>query len=292
VFDPKAHLIQLPRRVKDPATGQWATRYDDCLEVKWRLVWFREKCPHGTLTTAFLTLDWAQGLAICQAVATDGEGGSATGTGTETRQGFEDFVEKAETRAIGRALAALGIGTQFVGEELSELPHIVDAPVASTNGQPNGQDAGAIECTGMPASDPEATRLSQDQARELKRLAQTVFGFADGERRLRADLGFEADERLTLRHLCAHVTLAQAQPLLDGYTALLRQAVEADVPDHAPPTANGQPEPPPDERMRWGVLSRRSMQVGFSPTTGDALRQGDYAAAERVIVALEGPGAS
>ena len=64
----------------------------------------------------FLTLDWAQGLAICQATVTDGEGGSATGTGTETRKGFEDFVEKSETRAIGRALAALGISTQFVGE--------------------------------------------------------------------------------------------------------------------------------------------------------------------------------
>jgi hypothetical protein len=32
------------------------------------------------------------------------------------------------------------------------------------------------------------------------------------------------------------------------------------------------------------------MQVGLSPTTWDALRQGDYAAAERVIVALEANG--
>jgi hypothetical protein len=32
------------------------------------------------------------------------------------------------------------------------------------------------------------------------------------------------------------------------------------------------------------------MQAGLSATTWEALRQGDYAAAERVIVALEGPG--
>jgi hypothetical protein len=45
MFDPKAHLIQLPRRVKDPVTGHFTTRHDEYLEVKWRLVWFREKYP-------------------------------------------------------------------------------------------------------------------------------------------------------------------------------------------------------------------------------------------------------
>jgi hypothetical protein len=46
MFDPKAHLIQLPRRVKDPITGHFTTWQDEYLEVKWRLVWFREKYPH------------------------------------------------------------------------------------------------------------------------------------------------------------------------------------------------------------------------------------------------------
>jgi hypothetical protein len=120
MFDPKPHLIQLSRRAKDPQTGQWTTRLEDYLEVKWRLVWFRERYPHGTITTKAILLDWPQGIAIIRATVADGEGGSATGTGTETCKGFEDFVEKAETRAVGRALAALGIGTQFVGEELSD----------------------------------------------------------------------------------------------------------------------------------------------------------------------------
>jgi hypothetical protein len=38
-------------------------------------------------------------------------------------------VEKCETSAIGRALAALGIGTQFVGQDLSEDDQVADAPV-------------------------------------------------------------------------------------------------------------------------------------------------------------------
>jgi hypothetical protein len=117
-FDPKLHVIRLPRRVKDPETGQWVTRQDDYLEVKWRLCWFREKYPHGSIITETVLLDWDKGVCIHRAHVGDGEGGMATGTSTETRKGFEDFVEKSETRAIGRALAALGIGTQFVGDEL------------------------------------------------------------------------------------------------------------------------------------------------------------------------------
>jgi hypothetical protein len=64
----------------------------------------------------------------------------------------------------------------------------------------------------------------------LKQLAQTAFGYAEGERRLRHDLGFEPDERLTLRHLAAHVTTERYQTLMDSYTAALRQQVDADVP--------------------------------------------------------------
>jgi hypothetical protein len=75
-FDPKAHLIRLPRRVKNPASGQWITRPDEYLEVKWRLVWFREKFPHGAITTEAVMLDWLdweKGIAIYKAV----EGGRA-----------------------------------------------------------------------------------------------------------------------------------------------------------------------------------------------------------------------
>jgi pimeloyl-ACP methyl ester carboxylesterase len=49
---------------------------------------------------------------------------------------FADYCERAETRALGRALAALGIGTQFVGQDLTEGDHVADAPVrppASSN---------------------------------------------------------------------------------------------------------------------------------------------------------------
>jgi len=56
------------------------------------------------------------------------------------------------------------------------------------------------------------------------------LSYRAGEDRLRQDLGFEVDERLTLRHLAAHVSAAQYQALVTRYEVALRQAVDADLP--------------------------------------------------------------
>jgi hypothetical protein len=212
------------KRCSQAALRIFSIRYN-YLEVKWQLVWFRERCPHGTIEITEICVDLERGYARFRAVVSDGEGGQATGYGTETAVGFADYVERAETRALGRALAALGIGTQFVGQDLTEGDHVADAPVSPPV---NGQGDPSAPPPEGPI--PPEERLTQDQARELKRLAQTVFGYVEGERRLRHDLGFEVDERLTLRHLAAPVRPEQAVALQATYEAALRQAVEADVP--------------------------------------------------------------
>jgi hypothetical protein len=143
-FNPSAHIIQI-------STNQGKKDY---LPVQYRLVWFRDQCPDGTITTELLDLNraeecetevsiWndekrryekvikrARGVAVFKATVTDGKGGSATGTKTENAASFADYLEKAETGAIGRALAGLGYGTQFTGDELDEgTDRIADAPV-------------------------------------------------------------------------------------------------------------------------------------------------------------------
>lgn len=62
-------------------------------------------------------------------------GAEATGHGSETPRDFSDYIEKAETKAIGRALAALGYGTQFVESELEgkQGPRPVDSPAQRGN---------------------------------------------------------------------------------------------------------------------------------------------------------------
>ena len=141
-FNPNQHLLQLKSR----------DGVKDYLPVQWRLVWFRQECPQGIIETEELEYDtekecsietfvWnsekrrsekvvktAKGYARYRAVVTDGKGGRATGTKAECRANFEDYGEKAETGAIGRALAGLGYGTQFA-PELNEEHRIVDSPV-------------------------------------------------------------------------------------------------------------------------------------------------------------------
>lgn len=157
-FNAREHLMMIKNR-------QGASEY---LPVQWRLVWFRQECPNGTIETEIIHLDldketeeetfvWnsekrrsekstkkAPGLAIVRATVRDGKGGVATGTKMEKAASFGDFLEKAETGAVGRALAALGFGTQFTADELDERHRIVDAPVdhASANGL-NGSDGAA-----------------------------------------------------------------------------------------------------------------------------------------------------
>lgn len=116
-FDPNKHLTKLKGK--------------DYLEVKWRMVWFREEFPHGTITTDVIELTDNRAVFRATVTAIDEEGnvrGSATGTKSETPRGFADYIEKAETGSIGRALAALGFGTQFA-PELEEGERIVDSPV-------------------------------------------------------------------------------------------------------------------------------------------------------------------
>ncbi len=142
-FNPREHLIMLKNK-------QGSSEY---LPVQWRLVWFRSACPEGTIETEIIHLDldketeeeayvWnsekkrsekviktGRGLAIVRAIAKDGKGGIATGTKMEKAASFGDWLEKAETGAIGRALAALGYGTQFAGADFDEQHRIVDSPV-------------------------------------------------------------------------------------------------------------------------------------------------------------------
>jgi hypothetical protein len=125
-FDVKKHLMKV--------TGK------DYLPVAWRLVWFREERPLGRIITAPLELNTQEGIAIFQATVMDENGNIlAMGTKCETRKGFGDFIEKAETGAIGRALAGAGYGTQFEpeldeGDRLADSPQVVQRPTCEDCG--------------------------------------------------------------------------------------------------------------------------------------------------------------
>lgn len=105
-------------------------RGQDYLEVKWRLVWLRSEHPDAVIQTELIHM--ADGQATFKARVALPTGGEASGWGTETADDFRDYVEKAETKALGRALAALGFGTQFCEDfafDSDQQGKVVDSPL-------------------------------------------------------------------------------------------------------------------------------------------------------------------
>lgn len=116
---------------------QYLSKFDgrDYLEVKWRVMWVRHEHPEARMTTEIVQHNEESGFALFRAEVEIPNGGKATGWGSETVRDFHDYIEAAETKALGRALAALGYGTQFCSDfdfSANARPgtaQIVDAPV-------------------------------------------------------------------------------------------------------------------------------------------------------------------
>lgn len=113
------------------------------LAVRSRIQWFRSEFPFGKIETRLLSFENDRAIVAShiEAVTEDGQiTGSATGLGSCTVPEFNDAIEKAETRAIGRALGALGFGTQFC-DDFSDGPEtgmLADAPGIRPQQQPQG----------------------------------------------------------------------------------------------------------------------------------------------------------
>jgi hypothetical protein len=104
VFDPKRHTIKVQG-------GR------DYLPVSARLVWFRQEHPDWGIVTQAVEINLEKQYAIFSCTIFNEEGRvMATATKMENVKGFGDYLEKAETGAVGRALAMCGYGTAFAPE--------------------------------------------------------------------------------------------------------------------------------------------------------------------------------
>jgi len=123
------------------------------LEVKYRVQWLHELHPQAQISTELvehvrvlddktskphkvLTYAVIKATVILPARTRSGELAlyrTFTGYGSEESGDFGDYLEKAETKAVGRALAFAGLGTQFV-DDLDMIKddgtvQVVDSPV-------------------------------------------------------------------------------------------------------------------------------------------------------------------
>jgi hypothetical protein len=135
------------------------------LQVAHRIVWFREEEPNSTIETIALTVT-EEGAVFQAKIIRDGKL-IAMATKRETKKDFPDFIEKAETGAIGRALALVGYGTQFTTQDLDEGDRLADSPVTPATKAAKVKDAPppvdapveakAVAAPAAPAKAPAAT---------------------------------------------------------------------------------------------------------------------------------------
>lgn len=165
----------------------------DYLEVKWRLVWFRDEHPNGSVATELLEHEQGK-YAVMKATVSywldvDGKRqyvASASGHGTEERSDFGDYLEKAETKALGRALAALGYGTQFC-DDLdfgSTGQRVVDSPVQRPAAHPATSSADPAPAQPARPNQGNGTfrAASEKQIKYIESLAgQRQLDFGSGE---------------------------------------------------------------------------------------------------------------
>lgn len=119
-FDPSKHLLSLKGKSYLPVYARIAAFRDvHDIDQGWGIRTFQ------------LAGSPAEQFATFHAEITDPEGRVVgSGTKSEDVKGFPDFAEKAETGAIGRALATAGFGTLYA-TDFDEGSRLADAPVAA-----------------------------------------------------------------------------------------------------------------------------------------------------------------
>ena len=130
-FDFKRHLIKV----------QGGRTY---LPVSARIVWFRQEHPDWSIETEAVEINHEKQYAIFRARICDGDGKlMSTGTKKEDVKGFGDYIEKAETGSVGRALALCGFGTQFSPDlDESSAGRFADSPQPMGGGRFGGGSSG------------------------------------------------------------------------------------------------------------------------------------------------------
>lgn len=110
----------------------------DYLQVAHRLVILDETHKFYTITSESLSLTDTSAITKSTIVIYDENGKvirQASATKKETQKDFPDFIEKSETGSLGRALALIGIGTQFCIPDMDEGNRLADSPVSIPNKQ-------------------------------------------------------------------------------------------------------------------------------------------------------------
>jgi hypothetical protein len=161
----------------------------DYLEVKYRVLWLRREHPTARIRSE--CLEHLDNFALFRVTIDLGDKGSAEGHGSENRESFLNFIEKAETRALGNALDNLGFSTDAAFLAAGQKPPVDERPQGSGR---RDRDSATPAAAAAPAHRPDYDSFWRE-VRAMGFLPQEVLGLF-GVRDLRGvDLG-EAMVRL------------------------------------------------------------------------------------------------
>jgi hypothetical protein len=162
-------FFMVEKSKKNKQTGEWIKLPPQpYLQVAHRLVWFREEHPDWQIyTEIFQSSDT---MSIVKATIKDEKGTIiATAHKREDINDFNDHLEKAETSAIGRALAMCGYGTQFA-PEMDEGDRLADSPtdIPTKNTTSNSTSVPRTDApTTIPKQAPRAGKLATDKQQKM-----------------------------------------------------------------------------------------------------------------------------
>ena len=224
------------------------------LPVPARVQWMRGDHADWGIDTAVIKIDWEAGYAVMRAEVRDETGRIiGAGTKTETRKGFGDFVEKAETGAVGRALARAGYGTEDALD--LEDDRFADAPVE----QERGRGAGA------PASSPSDPAPQPEYRRdELRDLIQSE-GLKWGDVRvLMAAVGISEEHPATNEQIDALIDGIKSRNEPPGTPPGVSDSGPTDGPEVAPSASGPPPKPGTDEYKALAVQDKANARAYWS----------------------------
>lgn len=130
IFDPMKYMLKLPKTKKIQMKNgevRWEQTETDYLPVAARIARFRREHPDWSIITK--TIQLANKAVLMKAIVKNAAGRViSTARKKETEIGFPDYIEKAETGAVGRALALCGYGT-LQAPEFDEQERLADSPI-------------------------------------------------------------------------------------------------------------------------------------------------------------------
>jgi hypothetical protein len=212
------------------------------LPVPARVQWMRGDHPDWGIDTAVVKIEWDAGYAVMRAEVRDETGRIiGAGTKTETRKGFGDFVEKAETGAVGRALARAGYGTEDALDLEDE--RYADAPIEQPERDSGRSQAGRRET--KPAETPApAQRTPEEESLRDELLRLTAPKGHEYQQHLADKVGVEPGTRANVEQLRAMILLA-VESAANEQPASEPVEVDAAASEVVPPSASDAPPPKP-----------------------------------------------